>query len=222
MPRRRAVIVDYVTLVGAAQVFGTTKSGADREVPIPRFLIDDLGAPDEFVFPGPRSGRPLRPPVFRRSAFDAAAASIGRPGLHLHELRHTAASLAIASGADIKVVQAMLGHASAGMTLDQYGHLFGDRLDDVADRMAAARQAAVAHLLPEAKTRVLSRPRTRPKPNNSGPFMLVPPAGFEPAPPPPEGGALSPELRGRQPAKLSAVTELVRHAPRALADARSV
>jgi integrase len=39
---------------------------------------------------------------------------------------HTAASLAIASGADVKVMQQMLGHKSATMTLDQYGHLFGD------------------------------------------------------------------------------------------------
>jgi integrase len=38
------------------------------------------------------------------------------PGLHPHELRHTAASLAIAAGPDVKVVQQMLGHASATMT----------------------------------------------------------------------------------------------------------
>jgi hypothetical protein len=42
------------------------------------------------------------------------------------------------------VVQQMLGHASAAMTLDQDGHLFGDGLDEVADRMAAARRVAVA------------------------------------------------------------------------------
>jgi integrase len=59
-------------------------------------------------------------------------------------LRHTAASLAIASGADVKVVQQMLGHKSATMTLDQYGHLFGDRLDIVADAMDAARSSALA------------------------------------------------------------------------------
>jgi integrase len=52
-------------------------------------------------------------------------------------LRHTAASLAIASGADVKVVQQMLGHKTATMTLDLYGHLFPDRLDDLADRMDA-------------------------------------------------------------------------------------
>jgi integrase len=47
-----------------------------------------------------------------------------------HGLRHTAASLAIAAGADLKVVQQMLGHKSATMTLDLYGHLFESRLDD--------------------------------------------------------------------------------------------
>jgi hypothetical protein len=46
--------------------------------------------------------------------------------------------VAIASGADVKVVQQMLGHKSATMTLDQYKHLFGDRLDVVADAMDLA------------------------------------------------------------------------------------
>lgn len=55
---------------------------------------------------------------------------MGPAGLHPHELRHTTASLAIASGADVKVVQTMPGHRTATMTLDLYGHLFPDRLDD--------------------------------------------------------------------------------------------
>jgi integrase len=75
---------------------------------------------------------------FRRWHFDRAAVAAGLDGLVPHELRHTAASLAIASGASIKGVQSMLGHASAAMTLDRYGHLFGDELDAVADRMDAA------------------------------------------------------------------------------------
>ena len=56
-------------------------------------------------------------------------------GLHVHDLRHTAASLAIASGADVKAVQRMLGHASAAMTLDVYAALWDKGLDDVAARM---------------------------------------------------------------------------------------
>jgi hypothetical protein len=62
-----------------------------------------------------------------------------------HALRHTAASLAIAAGANVKVVQTMLGHKSATMTLDLYGHLFGDQLDQVADAMDAARTAFQDH-----------------------------------------------------------------------------
>ncbi|QBI51949.1 Tyrosine recombinase XerD [Streptomonospora litoralis] len=65
-------------------------------------------------------------------------------GLTPHKLRHTAASLAIAAGADVKVVQQMLGHATATMTLDTYGHLFPDRLDEVADAMDAGRMKAAA------------------------------------------------------------------------------
>lgn len=49
--------------------------------------------------------------------------------------------MAIASGADVKVVQQMLGHKSATMTFDLYGHLMGDRLDVVADAMDTARAA---------------------------------------------------------------------------------
>jgi integrase len=147
--RRRAVIAESVTLVGSTQVWGTPKGHEKREVPIPRFLVDQLTedvrgkGPDDLVFAGVRGGGALRAPIFRRAGFDRAADVIGMPGLHPHELRHTAASLAIAAGADVKVVQKMLGHKSATMTLDQYGHLFDDRLDEVADRLGAAADAYV-------------------------------------------------------------------------------
>jgi integrase len=49
----------------------------------------------------------------------------------LHELRHTAASLAIQAGANIKALQNMLGHQSAGLTLDRYGHLYGSDVEAV-------------------------------------------------------------------------------------------
>lgn len=47
-------------------------------------------------------------------------------GFRYHDLRHYLASLLIASGADVKVVQARLRHASAKTTLDCYGHLWPD------------------------------------------------------------------------------------------------
>ncbi|WP_371629520.1 tyrosine-type recombinase/integrase [Streptomyces sp. NBC_00341] len=63
----------------------------------------------------------------------------GHLKLKAHKLRHTAASLAIGSGADINVVQTMLGHKSATLTLDTYGHLFPDRLDEVSKKMHSRR-----------------------------------------------------------------------------------
>lgn len=52
-----------------------------------------------------------------------------------HNLRHTAVSLAIRAGANIKVVQRIAGHKSATMTLDVYGDLFADDLADSAKRL---------------------------------------------------------------------------------------
>jgi hypothetical protein len=66
-----------------------------------------------------------------------------RKSKRLDLLRHTAASAAIAAGADVKAVQQMLGHASAAMTLDVYGHLWPSRLGEVADAMESARNSAL-------------------------------------------------------------------------------
>lgn len=90
----------------------------------------------------------LRAQTVQRAALTEAARMVGLEGLHPHELRHTAASLAIASRADVKVVQQMLGHKSATMTLDLYGHLFGDRLDEVGEALDAAARQALSDVYP--------------------------------------------------------------------------
>lgn len=69
----------------------------------------------------------------------AADAGLAHRGLTPHKLRHTAASAAIAAGADVMVVKQMLGHADAKQTLNTYSHLWPDRLDEVADAMEQAR-----------------------------------------------------------------------------------
>ncbi len=147
--RARIHVTEAVTEVNGHLVFGTPKTHQSRMVPIPAFLRDELVVQlagshrEDFVFPGPRGGV-LRNSTFRRSQFNAAAAGIGLEGLVPHELRHTAASLAIAAGASVKGVQAMLGHSTATLTLDLYGHLFGDELDGVANRLDAAVREQVA------------------------------------------------------------------------------
>ena len=69
------------------------------------------------------------------SHFKRIAASIGRPDARPHDLRHTAATVAIASGADVKSVQSMLGHATASFTLNVYAHTSEKMMEDTADRM---------------------------------------------------------------------------------------
>ncbi|WP_425343118.1 tyrosine-type recombinase/integrase [Nocardia cyriacigeorgica] len=96
---------------------------------------------DALVFPS-RKGGYLESTEFRW-VFDQAAAAAGLSSIAPHGLRHTAASLAISAGANIKVVQRMLGHKTATLTLDLYGHLFPGDLDAVAVGMdAGARTAA--------------------------------------------------------------------------------
>ena len=101
--RRRAKIAEAITLVNGVQTWGTPKGHEGREVPIPRFLIEDLAAhvggraPEDLVFQGARRGGALRVLVFRRATFDAGVKAVGAAGMHPHEMRHTAASLAIAA-----------------------------------------------------------------------------------------------------------------------------
>jgi integrase len=91
-------------------------------------------SPEDYVFTAPRGG-PLRANNFRRRVFHPAAEQIGIPDLVPHDLRDTAASLAISAGASIKAVQRMLGHASAKVTLDIYGGLFEEDLEILADTL---------------------------------------------------------------------------------------
>ena len=143
LARRRIEVVEAITEVQGRVVVGTTKTHQRRSVPIPRFLADELAdhlngkAPGDLVFTAPEGGV-LRNTNFRPRFFDPAAQKVGLLGLTPHELRHTAASLAIAASANVKAVQLMLGHASAAMTLDIYAGLFADDLDVVADRLDRA------------------------------------------------------------------------------------
>ena len=65
-------------------------------------------------------------------------------GLRFYDLRHTCASLLIAQGTSIRAVQAQLGHATASITLDTYGHLFPSEMEALVDRLEMVRDAALA------------------------------------------------------------------------------
>ena len=141
--RRRLDIREIASEVGGRVVFGTPKTHQRRTVVVPRSLMPLIEAasegksPDDHVFTSP-DGSTLRMRNWRSRVFDPARAAAGLHHVRPHDLRHTAASLAIASGATVKAVQSMLGHASAAMTLDIYASLFADELDAVADALDAA------------------------------------------------------------------------------------
>lgn len=105
---------------------------------------------DDLVFASQR-GDVLRASNYRKRFFTAAveecqAADKAFPSITPHDLRHTAASLAVSAGANVKAVQRMLGHAKASMTLDVYADLFDDDLDGVAVSLDAAIKSAAAPL----------------------------------------------------------------------------
>lgn len=155
LARRRIDIVEAASEASGRVTIGTPKSHQSRWVPLPRFLVDPLAEhirdrrPSDLVFTAPEGG-PLRNSNFRRRVFDRAARAVGLDGLRPHDLRHTAASLAVASGANVKAVQQMLGHASAAMTLDVYAGLFSDDLDALGERLhEAATRPRVASVWPD-------------------------------------------------------------------------
>lgn len=60
---------------------------------------------------------------------------LGRPTMRVHDLRHTYASLARSAGADMKLLQATMGHASIMVAAHTYADLYDSDLDRVADAL---------------------------------------------------------------------------------------
>lgn len=112
-----------------------SKTGKGRDVPIPAKVLETLPLDDDGPLFRSPNGMRINGDNWRARVFTPAVRRLGWEGVTPHVLRHTAASLMIASGASVKDIQAALGHATAQMTLDLYGHLFDGSLDDVARRM---------------------------------------------------------------------------------------
>lgn len=158
LAKRRLTVQQTVVADKGYQRVEPPKDYEHCSIPIPGFLVDALRdqtrgrSGDDPVFYGSRTKIWLRNHTFRNGWFDPAAAEIGLDGLTPHELRHTAASLAVSAGANVKAVQRMLGHASASITLDVYADLFDDDLDAVAIALDnAAMKSTVAKVLPRSR-----------------------------------------------------------------------
>lgn len=175
--KRRVSVVQNAVTVGSHIEVGTPKTHEARTVPYPAFLDTEISAltkgkaasnilfgDGKSYMPLPRTGSGW----FSRAVDRCIAADTERaekaverketpppimPRVTPHDLRHTAASLAISAGANVKAVQRMLGHASAAMTLDTYADLFDDDLDDVATALDQARATAIVATPLPAETR---------------------------------------------------------------------
>jgi integrase len=152
MQRRRILIRTNAANVRGVIISGTPKSHESRNVPFPAFLAEPLAnqcrakSRDQLVF---GDGVAFTPTPTHKDGWFAGARNRSveldptfPAALTLHDLRHTAASLSISAGANVKAVQRMLGHASAAMTLDTYADLFDDDLDAVATSLNAAKAAS--------------------------------------------------------------------------------
>lgn len=150
--RGRLRIDESLSDVNGELSFGPTKTHAVRYVPFPAFLREPIEAAMEgkgardLLFTSAQ-GTPLRGNNWRRRVFLPALSMLGMERMRIHDLRHTGASLAVASGASIVAVQNMMGHAHTSTTLNVYTHLFDGHLDDLAESLNRDALRARADLL---------------------------------------------------------------------------
>lgn len=143
MRRHRINVSRSATQVGRSIVLGTPKTSELRSVVFPDALEGELPIkgrePEEILFFNENTEdgymRQVESPKARGNWFSNACDRAGIPRMTVHDLRHTAASLMVRSGANVKAVQRQLGHSSAAMTLDVYADLFDDDLDALGEAM---------------------------------------------------------------------------------------
>jgi len=145
------------------------KSNKARVVPVPRIVTEGIisltqNRPlEDLLFTSP-SGTLLNNSNFRRDVFDPAVDHLKLSPFTPHDLRHTAASLAISAGASVAGVQTMLGHATPAITLSVYTHPFPADLRSVADKLDAEARKVQAH--PPAPSRLRPPQAVRGTPTN--------------------------------------------------------
>ena len=117
---------------GGGLTAGDTKTSAGvRKIVLPASTVQVLrerkkSALTEWIFPNPlKPEQPTNPGAAYRQ-LKALLKRAGLPNIRFHDLRHTFATHALASGVDVKTLSGILGHTRAAFTLDTYTHTTGD------------------------------------------------------------------------------------------------
>jgi integrase len=128
------------------------KTGRARAITIPQLLVDELrrhrGRQAEHRLQiGPAwenndlviaqdDGTPMSPNALT-NAFVRLVATAGVPRIRLHDLRHSAATLLLSRGVNVKVIAEMLGHSTPTLTLSTYAHCVETMQQTAADQLQA-------------------------------------------------------------------------------------
>jgi integrase len=106
-----------------------------RDVLKPQPAADDTGCQvgHDLIFRS-RTGSPMRQRYVKRE-FRRLLEAAGIRSIRLYDLRHTAATLAVAAGVSVKVISDQLGHASISFTLERYSHVLPSIQDEAAARV---------------------------------------------------------------------------------------
>ncbi len=148
---RRTLIVlhtvDYIPKYGYVETEPKTKAGK-RLISLPSFLVDMLKQyrvkqqkqrleqgenweGKNLVFTDRRGG--YFNPSYLEKLFKKLFAEVGFPDMHFHDLRHSAATILLSMGINMKVIQELLGHSDIAITLGLYSHLLPSMQKEVTD-----------------------------------------------------------------------------------------
>ena len=151
-PDKQLLHIEHnVVSVGSKLIKGTPKGHKIRRVPVPTAIWELLqerckdAKHSDLIF-GNKYGTYISPPSGGRSGrnwYNSALAKANLRQMRIHDLRHTAASLAVHAGANVKEVQRMLGHRSAAVTLDIYTDLFDEDFEDLIGRLDSQIQGSI-------------------------------------------------------------------------------
>jgi integrase len=162
------VVAEQLTEINALMERGPVKSRAGaRTVVLPKAAADALALhldtwadiePDGLVFTAPEGG-PLRHSNCTHRVWYPATKAAGVEGLRFHDLRHTAATLALAAGANTRELKQHIGHPSPTAAL-RYQHV----MDGQDAPAASALDDMIAAADERSGTRMARRPRKRQRP----------------------------------------------------------